>query len=42
MADLITSDQVTDRLGPNVQVDATQLSALIADASALVREAAEG
>lgn len=42
MADLITADQVTDRLGPNITVDATQLSALIADASALVREAAEG
>lgn len=42
MADLVTSTQVTDRLGPNIPTDATQLSSLIADASALVRQAAEG
>lgn len=42
MADLVTTSQVTDRLGPNFNVDATQLSSAITDASALVREAAEG
>lgn len=42
MADLIIPAQVTDRLGPDVDVDAGQLSALIADASALVRQAASG
>lgn len=42
MADLVTSAQVTDRLGPNFNVDATQLASAIADASALIRAEAEG
>lgn len=42
MADLVTSGQVTDRLGPNFNVDATQLASAITDATALVRDAADG
>lgn len=42
MADLVTTTQVTDRLGPDFTTDLDQLDAFIADASALVRQAAEG
>lgn len=42
MADLVTDAQVTDRLGPDFTTDAVQVAAFIEDASALVREAAEG
>ncbi len=42
MADLISIDMVTSRLGPNVPVDVTQVGDFISDATALVRDAAEG
>lgn len=42
MADLITADMLTDRLGGTFAVDLAQVGALIADASALVRQAARG
>lgn len=42
MADLITPYMLAQRLGPSYTVDNTQAFALIADASALVRQAARG
>lgn len=42
MADLITLEQLTDRLGSSFSVDTVQATAYITDASALVRKAADG